>query len=71
MANQNPQPNTQLAMTVDQFCKACGISKPMLYRLWQQGQGPRSVKLGKRRLILKNDADAWLATLPQANEAIH
>ena len=53
------------AYTVADFCAAYSISRPFLYRLWSEGRGPRSVKLGRRVLIRAEDAENWLRNLAE------
>jgi predicted DNA-binding transcriptional regulator AlpA len=48
-------------MRCEEFCARCGISMPTLYGYWRQGIGPQSQKIGpKHRVILREDAEAWL-----------
>lgn len=48
------------AYDVAGFCEAMGISRPFYYRLAADGRGPRSFKLGRRRLISREAAHEWL-----------
>ena len=50
----------QLAFTINQFCAAVGISRRTLYTLWEHNQGPPRVAVGKRVLIPRQGAEAWL-----------
>jgi len=45
--------------TVDEFCEAYRISRAFLYKLWDNGLGPRYYKLGARRFIAYDAADEW------------
>ena len=45
--------------TVDAFAKAEGISRGMVYRLWQQGRGPRYYMVGNRRRISHEARIEW------------
>ncbi len=45
--------------TVKQFCKDHNISRSMFYKLLQQGQGPRLMAVGRRRLISNEAAADW------------
>jgi len=56
----------QLAFTISQFCNAVGISRRMLYTLWERKQGPPRVAVGKRVLIPRQGAEAWLRDQPAA-----
>lgn len=49
------------AYTVEEFVAAYRISLRTLYRLWQEGTGPRRVRVGRRILITVEDAEAWMA----------
>ncbi len=40
-----------------------GCSVPTLYRRLHRGEGPRTIRQGKLRLVLPDDLDAWLNTL--------
>ena len=46
-------------MTVMEFCEAHKFSPAFLYKLWKAGTGPRSVKIGRRRLITYEAAAEW------------
>lgn len=43
--------------TVTEWCEEAKISKPLLYKLWQSEQGPRSIKIGRKRLITESPAE--------------
>ena len=49
------------AYSVQAFCKEYSISRSMLYALWRDGEGPAYFKVGNRRLISAQAADAWRA----------
>jgi hypothetical protein len=51
-----------LALDIGEFCKAAGnISRDLFYELMRQGLP--TIKLGRRRLVLVQDAEAWLQQL--------
>jgi len=53
----------RLAYTVTQAARALGLSKSMIYdQLRSRRLG--SVRVGKRRIITRQQIDAWLAGLP-------
>lgn len=52
-------PTGQAAMSIAGFCDAYGITRPLLYKLWKQGIGPKTINLGRRRLISIAAASAW------------
>lgn len=51
------------AVSVNEFCVAHGISRPTLYRLWRDGQGPAHFKVGTRTLISRESAARWRAAM--------
>ena len=56
------------AYTVEEFCRAHGgISKVFFYELLKRGRGPRTMLVGRRRLISAEAAAAWRAQME--NEA--
>lgn len=57
------------AYTVDQFLAAHPISRAMLYKIWQQGIGPRYMQVGSRRLISEEAAAEWRKSRERAVEA--
>ena len=48
-----------LVFTIATFCSAHTISRPFLYSLWEQGIGPRTMRLGRRVLISAEAAADW------------
>lgn len=48
------------AYDVRTFCRAFSISRALLYQLWKAGQGPAHFKIGRRTLITRRAALAWL-----------
>ena len=54
------QPQTY---TVPQFLAAYNLSRSTLYRLWKEGCGPRTVRVGRRVLIPVDAAEAWINSL--------
>lgn len=55
------------AYTVSEFLNVYGIGRTKFYDLVKKGRLPIK-KVGKRSLIKKVDADAWLNSLPEASE---
>jgi hypothetical protein len=46
--------------TIVEFCREHGnISRPMLYKLWEAGKGPRRMEVGRRILITDEAAAEW------------
>jgi hypothetical protein len=57
--NQNDDSAPVLALTIPQFCKSHGISEAFYFELQKQGRGPRTMRVGRRRLISIEAAQAW------------
>lgn len=53
------------AYTVRQFCRAYNISRTKLHDLWNEGRGPRSYHLGRRRYISRASAHEWQCSLEE------
>ncbi|WP_271896282.1 helix-turn-helix domain-containing protein [Candidatus Phyllobacterium onerii] len=51
------------AFTVNDFCAWAGICRATLYKEMSAGKIVHR-KLGRRTLILRTDAEKWLAALP-------
>jgi excisionase family DNA binding protein len=51
------------AFAVGEFCARYGICRQTFYDEVRRGR-LRALKLGKKTIILKMDADAWVATMP-------
>jgi hypothetical protein len=49
------------SMTVGEWCQHRRISKPMAYKLWAQGKGPKFYCIGSRRYVSAEADAAWLA----------
>lgn len=43
--------------TVKEWCALASCSKPFLYKLWKEGSGPRSVNVGRKRIVLEGPAE--------------
>ncbi len=57
------------AMTVNEWCTARRVSRPMFYKLRRLGIGPRTYTVGTRRFI-SHEADAeWQAAQESQNTA--
>jgi excisionase family DNA binding protein len=53
----------KLNYRVSEFCHEAGISRATLYRLWEEGKGPRPIRIGRRVLVPRAAALAWLRAL--------
>jgi hypothetical protein len=49
----------RLALSVNEFCDAHGISRTHLYDMWREGGGPRYMIAGGKRLISAEAALDW------------
>jgi excisionase family DNA binding protein len=52
------------AFTLKDFCDAYRVCREKAYQQIRAGR-LRAVKLGRKTLILRADADAWAASLPE------
>lgn len=53
----------QAAFSVSEFCRAYGIGRNKFYEELKAGRGPRTFRVGRRRLISKEAADEWVRKL--------
>lgn len=51
---------TKRMLTITDIVEETGISRSHLYELWKSGEGPRSIHIGRRRLIPAEAAREWL-----------
>jgi len=51
-----------LARSIAQFCADASVGRSLVYRAIREGY-LRSIKVGRRRLILDEDGKAWLESL--------
>lgn len=65
LREQNPPdlPHRE-AFSVAEFCRVYGISRPTFYSEVARGR-LRARKLGTKTIVLKRDADAWTAAMPE------
>ena len=50
---------TDQSYTVAEFCEAERISRAMIYKLWEQGHGPRFFYIGTHRRISHHARTEW------------
>ncbi|MEP7452410.1 helix-turn-helix domain-containing protein [Phyllobacterium sp. SB3] len=55
-------------LTIEEFCEEYGIGRSYAYLQIRAGKLPTK-KAGKRTLILRGEADAWLEALPNGQQA--
>jgi excisionase family DNA binding protein len=60
---ESAEDGPRLAYTVTQAARALGLPKSMIYDQLQANR-LASVKVGKRRIITRQQIDAWLTGLP-------
>jgi predicted DNA-binding transcriptional regulator AlpA len=58
--HQTDSPAVRRAFTIQEFCKAYGISRALYYKLLKAGEGPRIAKIGSKTLISDEAAAKWL-----------
>jgi excisionase family DNA binding protein len=54
------------ALSISEFCRRYGIGRTTAYAEIVAGR-LRAIKVGQRTLITADDAEAWLAALPELN----
>jgi predicted DNA-binding transcriptional regulator AlpA len=54
---------TQKAYSIPEFLQAYRLSRSKLYDLWKAGHGPMSYRIGRKRMISTDAAEAWLDAL--------
>jgi predicted DNA-binding transcriptional regulator AlpA len=47
------------AFSIEEFCQLHGISRATFYNLKKNGQGPKEMRIGSRRLISIEAAADW------------
>lgn len=52
-------PDDRNAMSIPEFCHRHRISRYCFYDLLKRGKAPRSMKVGRRRIISKEAAAEW------------
>jgi len=57
------------AMTVGEAAESAAIPRVQLEGLILTGHGPKARKAGRRAIILREDFEKWLASLPEADLA--
>jgi len=59
-ARRRKQMAEKEVMDIEEAAEFLHISLSGLYNLWRKGEGPPSVRMGKRRVVLRSAALAWL-----------
>jgi len=57
--------NSEVSETfsINSFCEAYGISRALFYKLQNEGRAPKTFNLGRRVMISKDAARAWLSRM--------
>lgn len=55
----NPKEALSYALSVESFCEQYGISRSFFYKLRRQGKAPRTMTIGRRRLITPDAIAEW------------
>lgn len=55
-----------LSFTLYEAAEVAGVSRSLIYKTIGEGRGPRFRKAGNRTILLKEDLEAWLRSLPYA-----
>lgn len=50
-------------LSIPEVCNLLRISRAKLYNLWHEGSGPKSIYLGSKRLVARQDLEAWINEL--------
>ncbi|KAA0688478.1 MULTISPECIES: helix-turn-helix transcriptional regulator [Azospirillum] len=53
-------PTDRRGISIREFCQRYGISERTFFRLDDRGEAPKTIRIGRRRLILEETAQAWL-----------
>lgn len=61
------QTTGKLAYTINEFCDAVGIGRNKTYIEIKEGR-LKTVKIGRRTVIRRDDAEAWLNSLQEVQE---
>lgn len=60
--------DSKVALSISEFCEVYGVGRSFTYEAIADGK-LKTRKAGRKTLILKTDADAWLASLPEGRVA--
>jgi len=56
----NSEPDQSAVLTLPEFCRLARISVRTFHTMTTQGIAPSTVRIGRRRLVRRATADAWL-----------
>lgn len=60
--------SNRLASSVDEFCRENSISRSFYYELQKKKRGPKTMKVGARRLISQEAGAEWRRRMEAATE---
>jgi hypothetical protein len=58
------------AFTITEFCDSHRISRSMLYKMWSEGSGPRTMPVGTKVLITVEAAADWRREREAASNSV-
>lgn len=58
---------TKRGESVALFAESLGLSRAYIYRSIKAGHGPNITKIGRRTVVLREDAEQYVKTLRQRN----
>jgi predicted DNA-binding transcriptional regulator AlpA len=59
---------TKMAYSIPEACCLTSIGRSLFYSMLKQGKGPRTFKIGNRKLIRSEDLANWILKLPVIEE---
>jgi hypothetical protein len=59
MNSAQPNVTGKKAYSIEEFCRAHGISIAFYYKLKKAGKAPREMAVGTRRLVSEESGAAW------------
>ncbi len=54
------EPCERVSLSINEAAASAGISRGLLYALIRDGEGPRTLKLGRRRVVTIEALREWL-----------
>jgi excisionase family DNA binding protein len=57
------------AFSIREFSRLHGLSVSFVYQLISEGRGPATIKIGSRRLVTREAAEAWRKSLVAESRA--
>jgi excisionase family DNA binding protein len=60
---ETPAPASSLAYSAKEVARLLGISETTVHEEWSQGRGPKSFRIGRRRLVSDSALREWIFNL--------